>query len=70
MKTIKYRVEEIAEDERGEILWVETVRYFDTLASARNFVNTATVSADEGINCYFTIWKITTTTTEEEVPVE
>ena len=70
MKKIRYRVEEIGENESGDILWVETVKYFDTLESARAYVNTTTVSADDGINCYFTIWKITTTTTIEEVPVE
>lgn len=71
MKTIKYRVEEVGEDKRGEIMWAHTVAYFSKLERAREFTSKhRTRTSTDGTTVYYTIWKVTTTTTTDEEPVE
>ena len=71
MTQVQYRIEEVAENKRGEIMWVHRVTYFRKLESARNFVSKhRTRKSTDGTTVYYTIWKITTTTTVDEEPVE
>ena len=73
--TITYRVDQIAEDAKGEILWVNTAGKFRSLELARNFLAThpsTSYTKGEVRHTYFTIMKVTEVTTTEitEEPVD
>lgn len=71
MTQVHYRIEEVGENKRGEIVWVHAKTYFSKLESARDFVKKhPTRKSTDGTTIYYTIWKITTTTTVDEEPVE